>query len=60
MGSFARLVESCQLCPTARVQTVCIRTVHLAPQGLNQLEFTYGDLEYVAQLTKLSILWSEP
>ena len=31
-----------------------------ATQGLNQLEFAYGDLEYAAQLAKLSTLWSEP
>ena len=28
--------------------------------GLNQLEFTYGDPGYAAQLAKLSTLWSEP
>ena len=28
--------------------------------GLNQLEFTYGDPGYAAQLAKLSRLWSEP
>ena len=32
----------------------------LATHGLNQLEFAYGDPGYVAQLVKLSTLWSEP
>ena len=31
-----------------------------ATYGLNQLEFAYGDPGYVAQLAKLSTLWSEP
>ena len=31
-----------------------------ATQGLNQLEFAYGDAGYATQLVKLSALWSEP
>ena len=31
-----------------------------ATHGLDQLEFTYGDPGYAAQLVNLSTLWSEP
>ena len=32
----------------------------LVTQGLNRLEFTYGDLGYAARLAKLLTFWSEP